>query len=154
MNKLIYNIGITIIISIFLSGCISELTVYTPTKFTKSDKTIAIKAGSRLNRQLKIAFRKAGWKVKNDATYIESQGYNNNKVHITTTLESITRYRIESRSRDGLCACDCGGYSISLIDNKIGEEIVSLDEGMALASCYSTAANKLVNWIKQNTTNE
>ena len=138
-------------ILILFNGCVSELTVYTPTKFNSQNKSISIKAGSNLNRQLKIAFRKAGWKVKNDSRYLQSSGYNNGNVNIQTSLQSKTRFRLETRSRDGICTCDCGAYNISLIDNQLGEEIVSLNEGMAGASCYSTASNKLLKWIKTNT---
>ena len=142
---------ILVFVSIILSGCGGpRLTVYAPVHFNKSEKTITIKSGTNLNRALKIEFRRAGWKVKNDSTYITTKGSYNDNIHLTTKQESITKYRIETKSRDGICTCDCGAYNIALIDNTTGEEIVTLDEGMAAASCYSTPAKKLTEWIKQH----
>lgn len=139
------------ILSVFLcfslTACAANLRHYS--SIDQSDKTITVPTGgSGLRGPIKDALRADGWHLvvsKGPSVTEGTMGQNTNLRHYDTAKTRYTLIGEETWVDYCLTGSGMYRYDISIIDNKSGEEALTLD-GMG---CGNDVANKLVNALSQ-----
>lgn len=139
-----------LVVTLMLTGCLySNLKVYSPIDIT--EKTMTVPTGSRhLIGALKKELNKNGWKL---LVYghgpIKTEGEFNKNVSLETYDTFNTRYNllVEEDWTDYCLTFDSElNYDISLIDNKTGEEVITLS-GL---DCLRPIVRKFINAVEGN----
>lgn len=121
-------------------------------EFDNSDKSITVDEGSSgLNGAIKNILRKNGWTLSVNGSAEVTDGTLGEKTHLTKYDSFNTRYRLYVGYNNyyGHCLFGLGdevNYEISIIDNKQGTEVVTIDG----QGCEGLVIDKIKENLKLN----